>query len=98
MLLRILICLPVFFSCTSVLSQEKSLQAFKTASPPKLDGDLSDAVWSGMPVATDLVQNYPATGIPASQKTSIKVIYDNSAIYVGAYLYDNPLLIRRQIT
>ncbi|MEI2738706.1 MAG: DUF5916 domain-containing protein [Chitinophagaceae bacterium] len=58
----------------------------------------ADEVWTNVPVATDFVQNYPATGQPASQKTSIKVIYDDAAIYVGAYLYDNPALIRKQIT
>ena len=35
---------------------------------------------------------------PASQKTEVKIVYDNSAIYIGAYLYDDPSLIRKQIT
>jgi hypothetical protein len=31
-------------------------------------------------------------------KTEVKILYDNTAIYVGAYLYDDPALIRKQIT
>src|SRR5688500_16891186 len=98
MLLKKLFCLPLILASTALLSQEKSLQAYKSASAPVIDGNVNDAVWSGMPVATDLIQNYPAVGKPASQKTIIKVIYDNSAIYIGAYLYDDPSLIRKQIT
>jgi hypothetical protein len=98
MLLRKLICLPLLLIYTAVLSQEKTLQAFKCASAPEIDGDISDAVWSGMPVASDFIQNYPSVGKPASQKSIIKVIYDNSAIYIGAYLYDDPAQIRKQIT
>jgi hypothetical protein len=36
--------------------------------------------------------------LPVSQKTEVKILYDNAAIYVGAYLYDDPALIRKQIT
>jgi Domain of unknown function (DUF5916)/Carbohydrate family 9 binding domain-like len=94
-----IICLPVLLLlCGQLISQVKTLQAFKTSQAPKIDGSLNDAVWANVPEATDFIQNYPATGEPASQKTTVKVIYDNSSIYVGAYLYDNPALIRKQIT
>jgi hypothetical protein len=36
--------------------------------------------------------------LPASQKTIVKLAYDNTAIYVCAYLYDDPSLIKKQIT
>ena len=98
MLLRKLICLPLLLISLSLLSQEKSLSAFKCASAPKIDGELNDAVWSGMPVASGFIQNFPAVGKPASRKTEVKVIYDDDAVYIGAYLYDDPTLIRKQIT
>jgi Domain of unknown function (DUF5916)/Carbohydrate family 9 binding domain-like len=96
--LKKIICLPLLLVCISLFSQEKSLQAVKITQAPKIDGNLDDAVWTDVPVATDFVQNYPATGQPASKKTTIRVIYDNTAIYIGAYLYDDPSLIRKQIT
>lgn len=98
MTVRKLICLPLLLVCTYIFPQEKSLQATKTEQVPKIDGNLNDGVWANVPVATDFVQNYPAAGQPASQRSAIKVIYDDAAIYVGAYLYDNPSLIRKQIT
>lgn len=97
--LKRIICLPVLLLlCGQLISQVKTLQALKTTQAPKIDGSLNDAAWANVPMASDFIQNYPATGEPASQKTTVKVIYDNSAIYVGAYLYDDPSLIRKQIT
>ncbi len=98
MKLRKFIFLPLLLVCVSLFSQEKSLQALKTSLVPKIDGNLNDQAWLSIPVATDFIQNYPATGQPASQKTAVKIIYDNTAIYVGAYLYDDPSEIRKQIT
>ena len=99
MTLRKLICLPfLLLYGISLFSQEKSLLAIKTEQVPKIDGNLNDAAWANVATATDFVQNYPANGQPASRKTVVKVIYDNSAIYLSAYLYDDPSLVRKQIT
>ncbi|HUR67595.1 MAG TPA: DUF5916 domain-containing protein [Chitinophagaceae bacterium] len=98
MKLRRIICLPLLLISCTVFSQEKTLQAIKPNQLPKIDGNLGDAVWQSIPEATDFIQNYPSAGQPASQKTSVKVIYDNSAVYISAYLYDDPALIRKQIT
>jgi hypothetical protein len=85
--------------CGSSLSQEKTLQTIKLTQPaPRIDGSLDDIAWKEAQVATDFIQNFPDFGQPASQKTDVKIVYDNTAIYIGAYLYDDPSLIRKQIT
>jgi hypothetical protein len=98
MIVRKCICLPLFLICSQLFSQEKSIQAVKTELVPKIDGQLNDAAWANVPAVTDFIQNFPTYGLPASQKTSVKISYDNFAIYVGAYLYDDPAQIRKQIT
>ena len=99
MLLQKLVCLTLLFMVSVFsFSQEKTLQAIKTASAPKIDGSLDDMAWKDVPVARDFIQNFPSFGLPASQKTEVRVVYDNSAIYIAAYLYDDPALIRKQIT
>jgi Domain of unknown function (DUF5916)/Carbohydrate family 9 binding domain-like len=98
MILRKLLCIPLLCIAVTLFSQEKSVSAFKTILVPKMDGNLDDAAWTNVPEATDFIQNYPSTGQPASQKTKVKIIYDNTAIYIGAYLYDDPSMIRKQIT
>ncbi len=92
------ICLPLLLVCVSAYPQQKSLQAIKTSQAPKIDGNLDDAAWGNAPILTDFIQNFPTYGLPVSRKTEVKILYDNSAIYVGAYLYDDPALIRKQIT
>lgn len=92
------ICLPLLLVCVSAYSQQKSLQAVKTTMAPKIDGSLEDPAWANAPVFTDFIQNFPTYGLPVSKKTDVRILYDNSAVYIGAYLYDDPALIRKQIT
>ena len=82
----------------NVFSQGKTLQATKTDQRPIIDGQLDDIAWQGVTPATDFIQNFPNVGAPASQRTEVRVLYDDNAIYIGAFLYDDPSLIRRQIT
>lgn len=84
--------------CFFALSQPKTLTAVKTVQPLHIDGVLNDEPWQQAPVATDFIQNFPTYGIPALVKTEVKVLYDNSAVYIGAHLYDDPSLIRKQLT
>ena len=99
MLLRRLVCLHLWMLISfSLFSQVKTFQAVKTSKPPVIDGLLDDSAWQRIPVATDFIQNYPHYGQPASQRTEVRAVYDNSAIYIAAYLYDDPALIRKQIT
>jgi hypothetical protein len=90
--------LPLILVCGQTFSQMKSLQAVKIIQPPRIDGVLDDAIWKDVPSVSDFIQNFPTYGLPASQKTVVKIAYDNTAIYVGAYLYDDPQLIKKQIT
>ncbi len=93
-----IICLHLLLVCVSLYSQQKSTQAVKTDLVLKIDGNLDDAAWASAPVLTDFIQNFPTYGLPVSKKTEVKILYDNTAIYVGAYLYDEPSLVRKQIT
>src|SRR4051812_47832341 len=98
MLRLLLIYVTLTFYAISVAGQSKTIAAFKVTKPPVIDGDLNDEAWKEAPVATDFIQFFPSYGIPASVKSSVKIIYDNNAIYIGAYLYDDPVNIRKQIT
>jgi hypothetical protein len=85
-------------ACCNCFSQEKTIPAFKASAAPKIDGNLDDAAWQSAPVAKDFIQNFPSFGPPASVKSEVRVIYDDNAIYVAAYLYDDPKNIRKQLT
>ena len=66
---------------------------------PLIDGRLSDEVWQQAPVADHFRQRDPNEGQAATERTEIRVLYDEDAVYVGARLYDaEPALISRRVT
>jgi hypothetical protein len=68
----------------------------KINQPVKIDGNLNDAVWTSIESQSNFTIYSPVSGKPASKKTDIKIAYDNSAIYVGAFMYDSASLISKQ--
>jgi len=78
--------------------QARQMAAVKLTLPVKIDGDLNDAAWANIPVAGDFITFSPHFGNISNYKTEVKIAYDNDAVYIGAYLYDNPKNIRTQIT
>ena len=76
----------------------RDMPAVKTDHSPKIDGLLDDTVWQKAPVATNFIQNFPKAGELATVKTEVRILYDNSSIYIAAMLYDDPASIRKQLT
>ncbi|PJA08399.1 MAG: hypothetical protein COX70_03770 [Flavobacteriales bacterium CG_4_10_14_0_2_um_filter_32_8] len=67
---------------------KKIIDAVRVQEAPKIDGILDDEVWKKAPIATDFIQNEPNPGNKPSQKTEVRVLYDNTALYIGATMYD----------
>ncbi|MFM9908399.1 MAG: DUF5916 domain-containing protein [Chitinophagaceae bacterium] len=86
------------FCCAYLQAQPKNIRAVKISQPLRIDGILDEAVWNLAPIATDFTTNTPVFGNPASFKTEVKVLYDNTSIYIAAYIYDDAAKIRRQFT
>jgi len=53
-----------------------------------LDGSLSEAGWSAATSTSDFTQREPDEGAAATERTEVRVLYDDDALYVGARLYD----------
>lgn len=66
----------------------KTYEATSTTAEIKIDGNLNDAAWAQAKVAGDFTQLEPAEGLSTSQRTEVRVLYDNTAIYVSARMYD----------
>ncbi len=101
--MKIHLILFLFLLCSISLihSQEKkSLNITRTTNPPKIDGILDDEAWQGVEEATGFIQFRPEMGIKETEETRtvVKVIYDDIAIYVNAYLYDDASKIMSQLT
>ncbi|MCB0762367.1 MAG: carbohydrate binding family 9 domain-containing protein [Flavobacteriales bacterium] len=86
LLFTYLLLAPMLGFCSDEV--KKKLNAVRLAEPPRIDGVLDDAAWATAEIATDFLQNRPNPGAQASQKTEVRVIYDDEAIYIGATLFD----------
>ncbi len=67
---------------------KKTLNALMVSEAPKIDGILNESVWSSAFPSTDFVQYSPFNGDEASYRTVVKVVYDQSALYIAAMMYD----------
>jgi len=78
--------------------EKKRVEAVRTDNPPRIDGSLDDVAWQKAPVLTDFIQYSPYSGRPASFPTEVRILYDNEAIYIGAFMFDpNPDSIYLQL-
>ncbi len=62
--------------------------AARLTTPIRLDGRLDDAAWQSATPATEFTQNDPAEGQPASERTEVRFLYDDDALYIGARMWD----------
>ncbi len=73
----------------SLLAQsKKALETQFSTTNIVIDGKLNERDWESAAMAVDFTQTEPKPGEKASKKSFVKVLYDNSALYVGAYLQD----------
>jgi len=54
-----------------------------------IDGAPGEAAWSVAPAITGFTQVDPDEGLPGSQRTEVRLLYDDQALYVGAVLFDS---------
>ena len=53
-----------------------------------IDGSLSEQQWRGAQPLSGLTQLDPNEGRPATERSDIRFMYDDNALYIGAMLYD----------
>ena len=76
-----------------------TLHAVRTQATVTIDGRLDDEVWLRAPPATDFTQRDPDEGQPSSERTELRIAYDDDALYVGVRLHDRePARIARQLS
>ena len=65
-----------------------SAMAVHRDGPVVLDAKLDEAAWAAATPITEFRQIDPDEGKPASQRTEVRFLYDDDALYVGAKMYD----------
>jgi hypothetical protein len=54
----------------------------------RVDGRLDEAVWEQARVIDEFVQQKPDEGQPATERTEVRIVYTERALYIGAVMYD----------
>src|SRR5438128_9338523 len=97
--IALFVCLASPIARAANWPEHPTLHAVRVTTAPAIDGDLSDAAWQSAPEFTGFTQHDPDDGKPPTMRTSIRIVYDDHAIYFGAKMTDparpTELLLRR---
>jgi hypothetical protein len=69
--------------------QNKRIEVHRIDADIAVDGVLDEAAWADAVVITDLHQLNPVEFAPPSQRTEIRLFFDENALYVAARLWDD---------
>ncbi|WOI23570.1 DUF5916 domain-containing protein [Nonlabens ulvanivorans] len=112
-MLRIIVFTLLFFSyafakanTTTTLQDttniaRKVYRATRISTPPKIDGKPFDKIWDRVTTGGNFIMAQPNNGDAErdTHRTEFKVAYDDAAIYVAGYMYDeNPESVLRQFS
>ena len=82
-------CVLMLLYCTGIQAQHKIANATRVFTPPSIDGMLDDAAWKMCDTISDFTQYVPNYKVKPTQKTVVRIAYDDNAIYIGAMMYDS---------
>ncbi|TAK54035.1 MAG: hypothetical protein EPO24_13640, partial [Bacteroidetes bacterium] len=83
------LCLVLLAMLARAGDNPQTIRAVRVAAAPAIDGILTDEAWSNAEPASEFTQRDPSEGKPASEKTEIRVLYDDDALYFGCMFYDS---------
>ena len=79
----VMMCLAAGVSAQPAHERTKSAPVARTTEPVSVDGALTEAAWSHASVIDDFVQQEPDINQPATERTEVRVLADDSAFYFG---------------
>ncbi len=79
----------VFVGTSLLANDDLVITARYIEAPIVIDGNLDELAWSLVEPATDFVQTNPVQGAPATERTEVRLLYDDDNLYVGIYCFDS---------
>ena len=64
------------------VSGRAAVRAVRLKDPLRMDGRLDEAVYRSVPAISDFVQMEPHSGLPATEKTELWILFDDENVYV----------------
>ncbi len=66
-----------------------SISAVRVDRAPRLDGMLDEADWKRAIPIDNFTQQEPREGMPATERTEVRILWDNRTLYIGVRAYDS---------
>ena len=79
----------VLLTPSALRAQTPAARAVPALRPPVIDGRLTDPAWTAAPVIEGFAQREPTEGAPVSEPTQVRVVYDQTHLYIAADLRDS---------
>jgi hypothetical protein len=70
----------------------------RTRGPVIIDGRLDEESWTAAPVDDAFTQQYPVEGAAPSERTELRVLYDDRALYVGIICFEKSAPVVARLT
>ena len=80
---------PDFDSPRTQPSEQYRVEPVQVNEGPNIDGSLSEPVWSQAAVIDNFVQQEPSEGNPATERTVVRLLYDETNVYIGVEAFDS---------
>ena len=85
----LLILTSSFISISAQTSVSKSLKVSRVTEEIKIEGVLNESAWTSAQVISDFRQQEPNEGQSATEKTEVRVLFDDKNIYFGIRAFDS---------
>ena len=70
-------------------AQESTIKAYKSEQSPVIDGRLNDSAWNIANPFSGFRMVEPTPGTEPTEKTEVRIIYDNDNLYIGIRCFDS---------
>lgn len=80
---------PTLAQAVRVTETQPPVQVVRRTDEIRLDGRLDEAQWREAPASTAFQQRDPVQGAAATERTEVRLLYDEDALYIGARLFDS---------
>lgn len=64
------------------------VRATRAGGPITLDGVLDEPSWADAPVIDRFIQSTPDEGLPLTEATEVRILYDDETLYLGVEMWD----------
>jgi hypothetical protein len=84
-----ILCAGILFTTGSLFAQDRSIQPLRITEEVKLDGVLNESFWPAAPSASGFTQQRPDDGQPATERTEVRLVYNDKTLYIGLWAFDS---------